>query len=219
VGEVFDPNPLLCDPSEKAAIEVRNGVEQLRYLDYLVSERGATELRESFVLELQQIAVKDIYPCGGKYRTVLQRVRISNSPHQIPEPAFVQALTQEAVDLINGQRKERSALDRAAYALWRFNWIHPFAGGNGRTSRCVAYLIVCMDAGRILPGDVTMPTLIYDERDAYIKALRDVDASVSADGSFNIKPMADFLRMMLVKQLAQAVHALSSPPSVPNSRV
>jgi fido (protein-threonine AMPylation protein) len=24
-------------------------------------------------------------------------------------------------------------VERAAYALWRLNWIHPFAGGNGRT--------------------------------------------------------------------------------------
>ncbi len=146
-----DAGPLLCAPNEKAELEARNGVDQLDYIIELVAS-GARELRESQVLALQAIAIRDVYPCGGKYRNALHHVYIANSAHELPEAAFVPGLVRDAVDWINVERGKRSALERAAYALWRFNWIHPFAGGNGRTSRAVAYLVVCMDAERMLPG-------------------------------------------------------------------
>lgn len=166
-----DRGPLLCAPDAKATLEARNGVEQLDYITELV-EVGARELRESHVLELQSIAIRNVYPCGGKYRTALHNVFIAKSPHRLPEAAFVPSLVRDAVDWINRQRGQRSALERAAFALWRFNWIHPFAGGNGRTSRALAYLVVCMDAGRMLPGVPSMPSLIYEHRDDYLLALQ-----------------------------------------------
>ncbi len=212
-----DHGPLLCAPDEKAALEARNGVEQLDYITELV-ENGARELRESHVLGLQDIAIRDVYPCGGKYRTALQHVVIANSAHTLPEAAFVPSLVRDAVDWINLGRGQRSALERAAYALWRFNWIHPFAGGNGRTSRAVAYLIVCMDAGRMLPGVPSMPSLIYDHRDEYLVALRAADASLRGDDSEDAPArepdtieITTFLKRMLTRQLASVIDRLSSP--------
>jgi hypothetical protein len=155
----LDPlaGPLLCDPSRKAELETRNGDDQLDYVTDLV-DRGARELRESHVLTLQEIAIREIYPCGGRYRDATKDVFIQNSKHKLPDVAFVPSRVRDAVDWIN-RETGRSALDRASYALWRFNWIHPFAGGNGRTSRAVAYLIVCMQEGRMLPGVPSMPSL------------------------------------------------------------
>ncbi len=108
----------------------------------------------------------------------------------------------------------------AAYAQWRFNWIHPFAGGNGRTSRAVTYLIVCMSEGRMLPGVPSMPTLIYEHRDEYIRALQAVDesqrlADTQSTSERIVQPdfsvMVEFLRQMLMKQFASAIHRLASP--------
>jgi Fic family protein len=65
-------------------------------------------------------------------------VHITNSPHTPPAQYFVRSYSIDALDWLNAQRGAASALERAAYALWRFNWIHPFAGGNGRTSRALA---------------------------------------------------------------------------------
>lgn len=204
-------DPLLCPSEQKAPLEARNGVEQLDYITSLI-ERGAEELRESQVLELQEIAIRDIYPCGGKYRDANKKVIIQNSDHELPEAAFVPALVRDAVDWINASRGQRSALERAAYALWRFNWIHPFSGGNGRTSRAVAYLIVCMDAKMMLPGVPSMPTLIYDNRDEYIKVLRAADASakVTVDGDPDFSAMSEFLQQMLTRQLAHAIDSLAA---------
>ena len=127
----MDPlaGPLLCDPGRKAELEARNGDDQLEYITDLV-ERGARELRESHVLTLQEIAIREIYPCGGRYRNATKDVFIQNSKHRLPEVAFVPSLVRDSVDWIN-RETGRSALERASYALWRLNWIHPFAGGNG----------------------------------------------------------------------------------------
>jgi Fic family protein len=210
--------PLLCDPANKAELELRNGDDQLDYITELV-ESGARELRESHVLHLQALAIRDVYPCGGKYRDATKDVFIQNSKHQVPHCALVPSLVRDAVDWVNRER-HRSALERASYAQWRFNWIHPFAGGNGRTSRAITYLIVCMNEGRMLPGVPSMPTLIYDNRDEYIRALQAVDetqrvADAQSTPERVVEPdfsvMADFLRRMLMKQFASAIDRLASP--------
>jgi len=208
---VSDPtSPLLCTPEQKAELEVRNGSSQLEYIDYLVCQQELTQVRESHVREFQRLAVEDIYPCGGSYRDATKKVVIQNSQHELPPASSVPFLVQEAVDWVNAEAGKRSALERAAFALWRLNWVHPFAGGNGRTSRAVAYLIVCMDARAMLPGTPSMPSLIYDHREEYIRALRATDESVSGE-EFDLSVMTDYLKRMLVRQLAHAVDALSSP--------
>lgn len=217
-------DPLLCKPEDKATLEARNGVEQIDYITELV-EAGATELRESHVLTLQAIAVRDVYPCGGQFRDATKDVFIQNSKHKVPHCALVPNLVRDAVDWVNREKVERSALERAAYAQWRFNWIHPFPGGNGRTSRAITYLIICMSEGRMLPGVPTMPTLIYDARDEYIRALQAIDESQreadekSTDERIvlpDFTPMVEFLRRMLMKQFAAAIDKLSGtrPPLV-----
>jgi Fic family protein len=212
--------PLQCEPDQKAELEARNGVEQLDYITELVQSQ-ARALRESHVQGLQAIAIRDVYPCGGKYRDATKEVFIQNSKHKVPQCALVPSLVRDAVDWIN-RETERSALERAAYALWRFNWIHPFAGGNGRSSRAIAYLIVCMSEGRMLPGVPTMPTLIYEERDEYLRVLQAVDesqrlADAKSTSESIIQPdfseMVEFLRKMLMKQFASAIYRLASPAS------
>lgn len=201
-------SPLLCSESDKARLENENAVEQLDLVSHLVNTYEITELRESHILELHKLAIQHIYPCGGQYRSARDHVVITNSPHQVPEAALVPSLVRDAIRWVN--ESQRPALERAAFALWRFNWIHPFRGGNGRTSRAVAYLIVCMSERTMLPGEPVMPDLIYDRRNEYIAALRDVDASaLRAPNNPDFSPMANFLREILTTQLASAINRLS----------
>jgi Fic family protein len=211
-----DPN-LLCSSEEKAAIETRNGVAQLDYLTKLVNEYKACELRESHVLELQAIAIEGIYNCGGRYRDARSRVTISGSDHVLPEAALVPGLVRDAIEWINQAKIDGvAAFERAAYALWRFNWIHPFRGGNGRTSRAIAYLITCMDMKGMLPGVPTLPTLIYDRRVEYVAALQAADASLRRelpDGEepkLDLSVMTAYLRDLVMMQMASAIDDLSS---------
>lgn len=156
--------PLLCDPGVKAGLEARNGVEQLDYISYLVNDLRITDIRESHVLEFHKIAIRDIYGCGAQFRDAGHHVVIRESDHVLPDAARVPGLVRDLVDILNRNRDLQSAMVRAAFALWRFNWIHPFKGGNGRTARALSYLVICLDLGMVPPGLPQVPTLIYNER-------------------------------------------------------
>jgi Fic family protein len=218
---------LLCRPEEKAERETANGVVQLNYLTRLVvGEFAISNIRESYLLELQAIAVDGIYPCGGTYRDARTKITISDSEHQPPDAALVPGLIFDLLDYLNNSRSTMPALERAAYALWRLNWIHPFRGGNGRTSRCLAYLIICMDLGGMVPGMPTLPTLIYDTRKEYVAALKSADASLREaiaaqeklpeeqrdnNPRVDLSVMMSYLQDLVTEQMASAITRLASP--------
>lgn len=208
-------SPLLCTPAEKAELEARNALEQLRYLEHVVTRLQRRVVRVSDVLELQRIAVEGIYPCGGRFRDARFDVSIPDSQHKPPLAALVEMHVSDLVEALNDVSS--SALRRSALALWRFNWIHPFPGGNGRTARALSYLVLCIDMGQMIPGTPTIPSLIAARRDRYIDALRDVDsrARTLSDASLRsvlaaptaLEPMETLMRFAFSRQLAAAIAA------------
>jgi Fic family protein len=119
---------------------------------------------------------------------------------------------REAVEQINADRSAKSAIYRAAYTLWRFNWIHPFPGGNGRTARALTYLVICMDNRAMLPGEPTMPRLIAETgRDKYILALREAD-DAARTGETKLTLMRELLEDVLAQQLRNALNKLTLDP-------
>jgi Fic family protein len=203
--------PLLCDPAEKAGLEARNGVDQIGYIDYLVNRLQTVEIRESHVQEFHAIAIADIYPCGGKYRHAGMNVVIRGSGHTLPPAAQVPSLVSDLIAELNGSRENASALERAALALWRLNWIHPFAGGNGRTARALAYLVLCTDLRLVPPGIPQFPTVIYDNRAAYVNALKVADAGVAKTGKPELSAMSAIVDEAITVQMASAIAALARP--------
>jgi len=103
---VSEAGAVLCEPGRKAELEARNGVAQLDYITDLV-ESGARELRESHVLALQEIAVRDVYPCGGRYRDATKDVFIQNSKHAVPHCALAPSLVRDAIDWVNREAAAR----------------------------------------------------------------------------------------------------------------
>lgn len=67
------------------------------------------------------------------------------------------------------------ALDAAAYALWRINWIHPFRNGNGRTARSFSYACLSLHLGAVLPGAPTVIDLMGTEMTAKERKMSDDD--------------------------------------------
>ena len=88
----------------------------------------------------------------------------------------------------------------AAYALWRLNWIHPFTDGNGRTSRALSYLIMCVRLGYRLPGPKSIPELLAENKQPYYDALERADEA-DRDGRLDLSAMEDLLAGLLAKQL------------------
>ncbi len=202
------PSPLLCPREEKAEREAANTVAQLAYVTDVV-RRGARALRESHIFELQRLAIDGIYPCAGRYRAALFDLEMTGTKHKPPPAALVPGLMLDMVERCNDER--RLGIGRAAYALWRFNWIHPFPGGNGRTARAISYLILCMDFGGMLPGVPSIPGLIAADRDGYLEALRETDqhhlrlGDIPADGLksyFGQLPMQNYLGELFIRQVS-----------------
>jgi Fic family protein len=103
-------------------------------------------------------------------------------------------------DRVNADH-ETDLVELAAYVLWRLNWIHPFGGGNGRTSRAITYSLLTAWFGHELPGKPTVLELLISERERYTEALRDADASFEKSGVVDVGKLTELLDNLLVRQL------------------
>jgi Fic/DOC family len=186
--------------SEKDTLEARNGRFQYRRTMRFVEWLGSTlELTPRIIKSLHRAAIKDVYSCAGKYRD--GSVRIRGSEHKPPDARYVPNLVDEMCEKVNAETNW-SSIETAAYLLWRVNWIHPFEGGNGRTARAVCYLGLCVRHGSTLPGEVTIPRLIVNDREPFLEGLRDADDAFSHGGNVDVSKLILLMDGWLTKQLA-----------------
>lgn len=193
---------LIRDPREKAAAEARNGFRQYDAAIGAIQsalERGTFRLRPSLILGLQREALAGISAYAGNYRP--GGVAIQGSKHEPVGAHLVPELVEEMCDYVNDHWIDSTPIHLAAYLMWRLNWIHPFADGNGRTSRIISYVVLSIRAGAILPGTPTIPDQIVDNRVPYFEALDAADAAFR-DGTVNVSKMEALLAALLAKQLA-----------------
>ena len=120
---------------------------------------------------------------------------------------LVAELVEHMCDYVNDHWTEKTALHLAAYVMWRLNWIHPFAGGNGRTSRILSFVILSIKLGTILPGTPTYPQLIIRHRAEYEAALDAADEAWKVD-VLDVSKMETLLESLLAQQLVK-VHELA----------
>ena len=193
---------LITDPQEKAAAEARNGFRQYDAAIgaiHTALDRGSFKLRPSLILGLQREALAGISSYAGNYRP--GGVAIEGSRHEPVGAHLVPELIEEMCDYVNDHWDKSTPLHLAAYLMWRLNWIHPFADGNGRTSRILSYVVLSIRAGAVLPGTPTIPDQIVDNRNPYFEALDAAD-SAYRDGKIDVSKMETLLAALLAKQLA-----------------
>ena len=194
--------------AETARREAENGRRQFEYglemiREYLEPGRPFA-LRKSHILELQAIAVDGIEATAGEFRRTA--VGIEGAAHRPPEAFLVEGLVVEMCDYVNDHLHERSPFHLSAYVMWRHNWIHPFADGNGRTSRMLSYIVLSILLGYELPGSPTIPEQIQNDRSGYFAALEAADRADRA-GALDVSAMEDLLRGMLASQLLSVIDA------------
>lgn len=199
-----DPVELITDPDEKARREAENGVRQfkeaLEIIRGSVKSETKFKLKQSIILRLHQKALEGIHPLAGTYRN--SPVYIGKSNHFPPSHTEIPDLVAEMCDYVN-ENWHMSGIHLAAYLLWRMNWIHPFADGNGRTARVVSYVVLSVKLDSILPGVPTIPDLIASDKAPYYKALEGADDSWKR-GMIAIADMEAMLESMLAEQLLKA---------------
>ncbi len=198
---------LISDPQEKAAAEARNGFRQY---DAAISaihtalDRGSFKLRPSLILGLQREALAGISSYAGNYRP--GGVAIEGSKHEPVGAHLVPELVEDMCDYVNDHWNDSTPIHLASYVMWRLNWIHPFADGNGRTSRIVSYAVLSIRAGSILPGTPAIPDQIVDNRKPYFDALDAADLAFR-EGKIDVTKMEELLGALLARQLAQFYQA------------
>lgn len=197
------PSPLVVPSAERAAKEVENGYRQYDLLEKLIEDAvaaGFFRLRPSTLIDLNRAAVDGLLPHPGAYRQ--RAIVIKGSDHQPPPPEDVPGQIDLLCEYIN-DNWVKSPVHLASYVMWRLNWIHPFEDGNGRTSRAASYLVLCARLRARLPGDLTIPRQIADDKPPYYDALEAADGHWS-EGQIDLSEMEALLERLLTVQIAGA---------------
>lgn len=195
---------LIEDPDERAKQEALNGFRQYDLLIEMIRARivaGSDKyaLKQSDILRLQEAALQDIHPLAGTYRN--SDIEIIGSKHAPPAHFEVPEEMGSMCQYVNNNWDGKTGLHLAAYLLWKLNWIHPFADGNGRTARAVSYLVLSIKLGSVLPGTPTIPEQISVDKGPYYDALEKADRALDQIGTVDVSALEDMLADMLKNQL------------------
>jgi Fic family protein len=207
---------LILDADERAQREAENGLRQFDSVIGLVqrylAERWRFALRVSTILGLHRDALLGVHALAGNFRP--STVEIKGSGHTSPDAWQVPQLVEELCDYVNDNWDISTPLHLAAYVMWRLNWIHPFADGNGRTARAVSYLVLCMKMGGRIPGTRTIPDLISENKKAYYEALEVADECWASKNDIDLTQLEEVLGNLLAEQLVSALEEASGRPIV-----
>lgn len=207
---------LIDDPIELAEKEASNALEQF---DWGMEEvgrwisAGYPALRLSTLLTLHRKAMEGIDQYAGNFRPA--SVAIKGSTHNPVAGDDVPRYVEEMIEYVDENWVSRTGIHLSAYVMWRLNWIHPFADGNGRTSRILSYMVLCGKLGLLLPGTQTIPEQIAKNKQPYYSALEAADVAFKK-GKVDVSDMEKLLESYLANQLID-VHAQATGTSAVQS--
>ena len=206
---------LITDPQLKAEAEARNVLLQYDLAKEMIESGFGEEaipfrLRPSHIMQLHKRALAGIELFAGTFRNDV--VEIGLSKHTPPDYYLVSELVGEMCDYI-AENQALSPLHLSAYAMWRLNWIHPFADGNGRTSRIISYMVICNAQGYWLPGKKTVPDMISENRAPYYDALEAADEALRQAGTIDLSELETHLGDLLSKQLVGILNSATGEAS------
>jgi Fic family protein len=198
---------LLSDPDEIARREAENGLRQFNLALEMIrnsvkDKERPFKLRAGPILLLHKAALDGLHRLAGTFRNT--PVKIGGRQHQPPHEALVADEIQVMCEYVNSNWQTKSAAHLAAYVLWKMNWIHPFADGNGRTSRATSYVVLSTKLDSLLPGTPTIPEQIAVDKKPYYSGLELADKAWAATSEVDVSALESMLNNMLAKQLLNA---------------
>ena len=156
---------------ELSAVEARPKREILNYfagLRYVEKHAKKKTIRHEDIFDLHRLLAGQVMDQGeaGRYRTIQVRV----GRHFPPAAADVSGLMFELLDWWNKKAPALSPVLSSSILHDQFEWIHPFADGNGRTGRALALWELYrrgFDSHHIFSVD----EYYWEDRPAYYRAL------------------------------------------------
>ncbi len=159
---------------ELAAADPRSSREVLNYfagLRYVEKHARKNTIRHEDLFKLHRLLADTVMDQGeaGRYRTIQVRV----GRHFPPAAAEVSGLMFELLEWWNRESMKLSPVLSSAILHYQFEFIHPFADGNGRTGRALALWELYrrgFDSHHIFSVD----EYYWEDRPGYYKALDSV---------------------------------------------
>lgn len=185
-------------------VSERNRARQYDFLRTAYEVSTAVDsfpIDRGFLCDLNRYAVQYLSEEPGAYRHTNVVVGKHNPP---PWEKVEEDMTRFWANL-HRLWNRMSPLESGAFALWGVNHIHPFVEGNGRSSRCLCYFILCKRFEEWLPGALTLPEQIrIHHRSRYCDILERMDEAATRDGLTDLREMVAFLDELLLVQLKSA---------------
>jgi len=194
-------------------IERLNAVNTINVIEALITLFIGTRAPSTPLPSMpNELALKELHRTGtiflllspGEYRDCPVYVRDGSGKviYQPPPHTDVPQLMEDFFVELQTTWATGDALDAAAFALWRVNWIHPFKNGNGRTARSFAYCCLCARLGVVLPGSPTVIDQIMTTRPDYEAAIRVGDKAAAKNNGRDLTAMRTYLDRLLQNQIA-----------------
>jgi Fic family protein len=194
-------------------LEIANGNRQYDFLRSIVLASlavGRPFLSQHVLKALNFQAIACLHTNSGEFRPCA----VSVGDYEPPAHYRVAALMDDFVNSVNRRWDGTDSVVLASFVLWRLNYIHPFINGNGRTARAASYFVLCVKSGGWLPGETILPELLRQNRDEYVTALKEADAS-SKTGEVNLSRMHLLIEKLLSQQLESTQTTGAEKPAAP----
>jgi excisionase family DNA binding protein len=195
-GITIDKKPL------KDHLEAVGHRDAFLFVQALVQEQAA--FTEAVIKQIHTLVLMDRPEDRGLYRRI--PVRILGAYHEPPEPMVVPELMEILVAEFSN--KKMHPLERAALFHLKFEGIHPFVDGNGRTGRLIMNLFLMQNGYPPINVKFTDRKQYYDCFDRYF---RDGDAAPM------VEMTAGYVEEQLRRYLDLAEQAQALPrPTAPS---
>ena len=177
---------------------IREHLEAIGHKDafyYMVELADAkTPLTESIIKELHSLVLMNDAKNKGIYRTV--QVAILGSAHDLAPPYLIQEQMEALLNEYKNMKRDKHAIEAVAEFHLRFERIHPFIDGNGRTGRLIMNLELIEEG--FLPVNIkfTDRKKYYDCFDSYYSGARTIEPFAKMILAYEEKEMLRYIKRL-----------------------
>lgn len=156
-----------------------------------IGENIDAEISEGLIRQVHSLVLADRPKDGGVYRRI--PVRISGAYNVPPEPVIIPELMEK---LIRDYRNDTAhTIVRVAVFHLKFEGIHPFVDGNGRTGRLIMNMSLMKEG--YLPVDVKFSDRVkyYDAFEEYYR-LGSPEAMIDLIAGYELQRLTEYTALL-----------------------
>lgn len=176
----------------KDHLEVMGHKDAYYFIEELVKQK--TDLSEKVIKDIHSLVLIDKPKDRGVYRRL--PVRIMGAIHEPPQPFLVPVQMYELIVEYNEMRNTMHPVERAALFHLKFESIHPFIDGNGRTGRLLLNLELMQEGYPAINVKFGDRRRYYDCFTAYHKSNKDPKSMVNLIAEYVEETLERYLEIV-----------------------